>query len=101
MISLRAQSTIEWVSPAGCPSGFQTVKVHAGRSDEPRDAPIEIVRDEARTNREKVDSLHEFVTETGIPMPVQPRSLPPIREDDSRVVCRMAVRPEEQTDAVR
>jgi hypothetical protein len=54
----------------------------------------DIVRDEERTSRERVDALLGFVSETGLPIPEQPKPLPTVRRDDIRVVCWMAVTPD-------
>lgn len=53
----------------------------------------EIIRSDDLTNRDKADKLLEFVTENGLPIPEAPQPLPPVRIDDIRVVCWMAVSP--------
>lgn len=53
----------------------------------------QIVRNEALSKSERVDALLAFVTETGLPVPEQPKPLPPARKNDIRVVCWMAVQP--------
>jgi hypothetical protein len=53
----------------------------------------EIIRRDDLTNRDKADKLLEFVTETGLPIPEAAKALPPVRIDDIRVVCWMAVSP--------
>lgn len=58
----------------------------------------EIVRDEERTARDRVDALHKFVTDTGLPIPEQVAPLSPVRRDDIRVVCWMAVTPAPRED---
>lgn len=53
----------------------------------------EIVRNEELSKRERVDALLAFVTETGLPIPEQPQPLAPVRKNDIRVICWMAVEP--------
>lgn len=53
----------------------------------------EILRDEDLTEKAKVSALREFVTETGLPLPERPQPLPPVRIEDIRVVCWMAITP--------
>lgn len=53
----------------------------------------EIVRNEDHSKRERVDALLAFVTETGLPIPEQPQPLVPVRKNDIRVICWMAVEP--------
>ncbi|MFM8972559.1 MAG: hypothetical protein ACKOOG_07955 [Actinomycetota bacterium] len=53
----------------------------------------DIIRNDDQTKRARVDELLAFVTETGLPIPEQPQPLPPVRRDDIRVVCWMAVSP--------
>ena len=52
-----------------------------------------IVRNEERSPRDKVSQLLEFITEAGLPIPEQPRPRTPVRRDDVRIVCWMAVTP--------
>ena len=54
----------------------------------------DIVRNDERTPRQRVDDLLGFVTETGLPLPEQPTPLPAVRREDIRVICWMAVTPE-------
>lgn len=112
-LDLRAEQKIEWALPKGCPKGFEPRQVYAGRA-ELSGTPIEvavakwagsdrvivrevrgILRNENWTPQEKVDALLQFVTETGLPIPEQPQPLPAISRNDIRVVCWMAVQPEE------
>jgi superfamily II DNA or RNA helicase len=51
----------------------------------------DIIRDENSTDTEKVLMLQRFVKDSGLPLPVKPEPLPPVRIDDIRVVCWMAV----------
>jgi len=53
----------------------------------------EILRNEDLTETAKVTELHKFVTEKGLPLPERAQPLPPVRIDDVRVVCWMAVTP--------
>ncbi len=50
-----------------------------------------IVRDESTSEAEKVVALQTFVSEAGLPMPIPPQPLPPVKKDDIRVICWMAV----------
>ncbi len=52
----------------------------------------EIVRSD-RPARERVALLAEYVKEEGLPLPEPPEPLPPVEQDDIRLVCWMAVRP--------
>lgn len=54
----------------------------------------EIIRDESHDARRKVDALLAFVTESGLTIPEQPDPLPPVRKEDIRLVCWIAVQPE-------
>jgi hypothetical protein len=56
----------------------------------------EIVRDESSSEKDKVDALLKFVTETGLPMPEEPKALPAVKIDDIRVISWMAVSPAQQ-----
>ena len=60
----------------------------------------EIVRDENSSDKDKVDALLKFVTETGLPMPEEPKALPAVRIDDIRVISWMAVTPAQQQNAL-
>jgi hypothetical protein len=51
----------------------------------------EILRDEALGERDKVLALQKFVNDVGLPIPSPPEPLPPVRLEDIRVVCWMAV----------
>ena len=53
----------------------------------------EILRRDDLSNRAKVTALREFVTETGLPIPLRAEPLPSVRIEDVRVVCWMAVSP--------
>jgi hypothetical protein len=53
----------------------------------------EIIRDDQSSETEKVLTLQKFVKDAGLPLPVKPEPLPPVRIDDIRVVCWMAVTP--------
>ncbi len=53
----------------------------------------EILRREDLSDKAKVNALRQFVTDTGLPIPEQAQPLPPVRIDDIRVVCWMAVTP--------
>jgi hypothetical protein len=50
-----------------------------------------IVRDDSKTEAEKVASLQAFVKEAGLPLPTPPKPLPPVKKEDIRVICWMAV----------
>lgn len=50
-----------------------------------------ILRDESHSNKDKVNELLKFVTETGLPIPIAPQPLPAVRINDIRVICWMAV----------
>ena len=60
----------------------------------------EIVRDESSSEKDKVDALLKFVTETGLPMPEEPKALPAVKIDDIRVISWMAVSPAQQQNAL-
>jgi superfamily II DNA or RNA helicase len=51
----------------------------------------DIIRAEDKTDAEKVRALLDYVTEAGLPMPIPPQPLPPVRIEDVRVICWMAV----------
>lgn len=51
----------------------------------------DIVRDETISDKDKVNLLQKFVKDAGLPLPVKPEPLSPVRIDDIRVVCWMAV----------
>jgi hypothetical protein len=53
----------------------------------------EVVRNEEISTRDRVLRLQEFVLEAGLPIPEQPKPLVPVRREDVRVVCWMAVSP--------
>jgi hypothetical protein len=53
----------------------------------------EIVRDEDLSEAERVTALRTFVADAGLPIPEVAEPLPPVRPDDIRVVCWMAVTP--------
>lgn len=56
----------------------------------------EIIRREDRSDQEKVVDLQDFVAEAGLQMPEEATPLDPIRPEDIRVVCWMAVSPAKQ-----
>jgi hypothetical protein len=51
-----------------------------------------IVRDET-TDEEKVDKIRDFIKENGLQPQKRPTPLPPVRKEDIRVICWMAVGP--------
>jgi hypothetical protein len=61
-ISLKADRAIEWARPTGCPDGFQTRQVFAGRADPVGGSPIEIAlarwTKADRVSREALTRLH-------------------------------------------
>ncbi|CAB4791395.1 MAG: helicase [Actinobacteria bacterium] len=54
----------------------------------------EILRREDLDERRKADKLLEYVTEAGLPIPERAKPLAPVRIEDVRLVCWMAVSPE-------
>jgi hypothetical protein len=54
----------------------------------------QIVRDEAKSNKMKVENLRDFVNGAGLQVPEQPQPLRAVSSDDVRLVCWMAVAPE-------
>ena len=50
-----------------------------------------IVRSEELAPKKKVQALLDFVNESGISIPEQPKPLKPVRREDIRVVCWTAV----------
>jgi hypothetical protein len=53
-----------------------------------------IVRNEGLSEKQKVKELDRFVLEAGLAIPEKPKPLKPVRKDDIRVICWMAVQPE-------
>ena len=41
-MELKSDRRIDWATPPGCPEGFQTRRVYAGRSDHLGGSPLEI-----------------------------------------------------------
>jgi hypothetical protein len=56
----------------------------------------EIIRNDDLSAEKKVRTLAEFVTEVGLSVPEQPQPLKPVRKENIRVVCWMAVAPAEE-----
>lgn len=52
-----------------------------------------IIRDEENSYAVRVTRLQEYVTEIGLQIPEKPTALQPVRIEDIRVVCWMAVTP--------
>jgi hypothetical protein len=53
----------------------------------------EILREETASDKDKVNALLKFVTDTGLPIPEPPQALPSVRLEDIRVITWMAVTP--------
>ena len=53
-----------------------------------------ILRSDDLSVKERVQGLLDFVTESGISIPEQPKPLKPVRREDIRVVCWVAVSPD-------
>jgi hypothetical protein len=53
-----------------------------------------IIRNEEMSKKKQIEALATFVAEVGLSLPEQPQPLKPVRLDDIRVICWMAVVPE-------
>jgi hypothetical protein len=63
-MELKAERRIEWAKPTGCPAGFETEEVYAGRSDAAGGSPIELAYarwlSTERVSREALVKLHQL-----------------------------------------
>jgi hypothetical protein len=53
-----------------------------------------IIRNDELSSKQKVKELDKFVLEAGLAIPEKPKPLKPVRKEDIRVICWMAVQPE-------
>lgn len=63
-LDLNAERQIEWAKPTGCPAGFETLEVYAGRSDAAGGSAIELAYakwlNSERVSRDALAKLHQL-----------------------------------------